>query len=92
VPAGFRMSIVSMKDGRIFTGVVLAETEQVLTLQTQKEQLKLARKEVDVVQPTPLSLMPDGLFNNLKEEQIVNLIAYLMGHEQVPLPAEATKP
>jgi putative heme-binding domain-containing protein len=91
VPVGFRMSIVSMKDGRVFNGVVLAKTDQVLTLQTQKEQLKLARKDVDEEQPTPLSLMPDGLFNNLKEEQIVNLIGYLMSREQVPLPEEASK-
>jgi len=31
--------------------------------------------------------MPEGLLQGLKEEQICNLIAYLMGHSLVPLPA-----
>jgi hypothetical protein len=33
--------------------------------------------------------MPDGLFNNLPDEQVRDLIAYLMARRQVPLP-EAT--
>jgi putative heme-binding domain-containing protein len=91
VPAPFRMSIVSMKDGRVFNGLVVSQTDQVLTLQTQKDQLKLARKDVDTIVTTTLSLMPDGLFNNLKQEQIVNLIAYLMSPAQVQLPKQESK-
>jgi hypothetical protein len=35
--------------------------------------------------------MPEGLLNQLREEQVRDLIAYLMGHEQVPLPPDAKK-
>jgi hypothetical protein len=31
--------------------------------------------------------MPEGLFEVLTEEQRLNLVAYLMGEEQVPMPA-----
>lgn len=91
VAANFRMSIVAMTDGRIYNGVVLSQTDQILTLQAEKEQLKLPRTAIDDIQPTPLSLMPDGLFNNLKQEQIVDLIGYLMSPTQVPLPPEIGK-
>jgi len=38
------------------------------------------------VRATAQSLMPDGLLAALSEEQVRDLIAYLMGRDQVPLP------
>jgi hypothetical protein len=33
--------------------------------------------------------MPEGLLEGLLEDQLANLIAYLMSPRQVPLPAQA---
>jgi putative heme-binding domain-containing protein len=91
VAADFRMSVVTLKSGRVLTGVVGGQTDRTLAVQTQTERVTLERSEVDEVRPTPLSLMPDGLFNALADEQVRDLIAYLMARRQVPLPEGAPK-
>ncbi len=91
VAADFRLSVVTLKSGRVLTGVVGEQTGRTLAVQTQTERVTLERSEVEEVRPTPLSLMPDGLFNNLRDEQVRDLIAYLMARQQVPLPEAAPK-
>jgi putative heme-binding domain-containing protein len=91
VAADFRMSVVTLKSGRVLTGVVGGQTDRTLAVQTQTERVTLERSEVEDVRPTPLSLMPDGLFNTLPDEQVRDLIAYLMARRQVPLPEAAPK-
>ncbi len=82
---------MTLKSGRVLTGVVGEQTGRTLAVQTQTERVTLERSEVEEVRPTPLSLMPDGLFNNLRDEQVRDLIAYLMARQQVPLPEAAPK-
>src|SRR5262249_44014067 len=86
VAADFKMSVVTLKDGRVMTGVVTILSERTLAVQTQTERMLLPRVEVERVRATAQSLMPDGLLNPLSDDQVRDLIAYLMGREQVPLP------
>jgi putative heme-binding domain-containing protein len=86
VSADFRMVVVAMNDGRALNGLVRARTDRTLTLQTQTEALVLDRREIETVQPSPLSLMPDGLLSPLSETETRDLLAYLMHQTQVPLP------
>ena len=86
VSADFRMVVVAMNDGRVLNGLVPRETDRTLTLQTQTEALVLDRGEIESDQPSPLSLMPDGLLAPLSETETRDLFAYLMSRTQVPLP------
>jgi putative heme-binding domain-containing protein len=86
VSADFRMVVVAMSDGRVLNGLVRARTERTLTLQTQTEALVLDRREIENLQPSSLSLMPDGLLAALSESETRDLLAYLMNRAQVPLP------
>jgi putative heme-binding domain-containing protein len=86
VSADFRMVVVAMNDGRALNGLVRARTDRTLTLQTQTAALVLDRQEIETVQPSPLSLMPDGLLAGLSETETRDLLAYLMHQTQVPLP------
>ena len=61
VSADFRMVVVAMNDGRVLNGLVRARTDRTLTLQTQTDALVLDRREIEGLQPSTLSLMPDGL-------------------------------
>ncbi len=92
VPADFRMSVVTLKDGRVLTGVVGGQAGRTLAVQTQTEPLTVERSEVDSVRPTAQSLMPDALLGELRDEQVRDLIAYLMSPRQVALPEGAAKP
>jgi putative heme-binding domain-containing protein len=84
VNADFRMTIVDLKDDRTLNGLVTAKTERTITLKTQTETLTLDRSEIDRIQESSLSLMPEGLLEGLSETQVRDLIAYLMHRTQVP--------
>jgi len=86
VPVGFRMSVVSLKNGRVLTGLVGPREGRTVAVQTPTDKVMLERGDIDDIQSTPQSLMPDGLLNALHEDQICDLFAYLISQEQVPLP------
>ncbi len=87
VSADFRMTVVTLKDGRVLNGFVTAKTDRTLTLRTMTEKLTLERSEITASQELPQSLMPEGLLQTLSETQVRDLFAYLMHPSQVPLPA-----
>lgn len=86
VPADFRVSIFHLKDGRTLSGVVPEQTERTLTIQTPAERLTLERTQIVKQEQMAQSLMPEGLLAALGEENVLNLIAYLMGEGQVEMP------
>jgi putative membrane-bound dehydrogenase-like protein len=88
VSADFRMSVVTLKNGRVLTGVVGEKTERTVAVQTPTERVRLDRSEIGEILPTQLSLMPEGLLAPLRDEQVRDLIGYLMAYDQVPLPAD----
>jgi putative heme-binding domain-containing protein len=77
VPADYRMSVFKLKDGRTLTGVIPAQTEKALTIQTPAEKLTLEKSQITEQQQLPMSLMPEGQLTALGEENVVHLMAYL---------------
>jgi putative heme-binding domain-containing protein len=86
VTADFRMSVASLKDGRVLNGIVAVQTARTLTLKTMTETITVERGEIESLQESKLSLMPEGLLEALTETQARDLIAYLMSPGQVGLP------
>ena len=84
VNADFRMSVVDLKDGRTLNGLVAARTDRTLTLKTMTETVTVERAGIEDIQDSALSLMPEGLLENLNATQVRDLIAYLMHLSQVP--------
>jgi putative membrane-bound dehydrogenase-like protein len=91
VPADFKMSVVTLKNGRVLTGLVGPPTGRTQAVQTPTERIVLERAEIEDIQGTAQSLMPDGLLTALRDDEVRDLIAYLMSQDQVPLPAAPTK-
>ena len=86
VAADFRMSILTLKDGRVLSGVVSQANDRTLSLRTLTEEMKIERAEITRQDVSPLSMMPEGLLLALQPDQVRDLIAYLMHPSQVPLP------
>ncbi|SFI49237.1 PVC-type heme-binding CxxCH protein [Planctomicrobium piriforme] len=86
VGADFRSVVLTLEDGRVLNGVVSEQNERTLTLQSAQDSVTLDRKSIEEMRPTTVSLMPDGLLQNLTPDQVRDLIGYLMSSEQVPLP------
>jgi putative heme-binding domain-containing protein len=91
VPSEFQVAIVVTTAGRTLTGLVKQETERAVTLQTQNELIIVPKGEVESLTRTKTSMMPDGLLDNLRAEEVRDLMAYLASSTQVPLPRPAGK-
>lgn len=86
VSADYRMSLVTLEDGRALSGVIAGKDERTLTLRTLAETMTIDQKEVVKIDTSPMSMMPEGLLLAFPPEQVRDLIAYLMHPVQVPLP------
>ena len=78
VPADYRISVIELKDGRTLTGVIPEQTDKVMTVQTPAERITVQRSDIVKLQQLSQSLMPEGLLQGLGEENVKNLISYLM--------------
>lgn len=85
VNADFRMSIVELKDGRTINGIISARTERTLTLKSMNETLTVDRSDIQSLQESNLSIMPEGILESLQPTEVRDLIGYLMSPAQVAL-------
>jgi putative heme-binding domain-containing protein len=71
---------VNTKDGRTISGWLVSETENSLTLRTTfGTDEAVLRKNITTLGNSGLSLMPDGLEQNITKDEMAKLIAYLKG-------------
>ncbi len=87
IPNDYRTWNLDTKDDRSISGVMARQDATAVTLVTPNETLTLARTDIARLKQSELSMMPEGLLQALPEEEVRNLIAYLRGKEQVPLPS-----
>jgi putative heme-binding domain-containing protein len=73
----YQVTILELADGRVVQGVVVEENDLSLTMQMANERLTVPKNDVEARQQTSLSLMPDGMFDKLSDDEIRNLMAYL---------------
>jgi putative heme-binding domain-containing protein len=72
--------VVTTKDGRQFTGMVAAETATSVTLRRGEDLSDtILRIDIDRMRSTGLSLMPEGLEQQVDRQGMADLIAYLLG-------------
>lgn len=79
----YRMSIIETEDGQVLNGLIVSTTDKSMALQTQTDLLTLAQDDIANVTTTSTSPMPDGLLDNLSDQQVRDLFAYLMSPGQV---------
>jgi putative heme-binding domain-containing protein len=85
VPNDFRMTVLTLKDGRVLSGVIPEQTDRMLTIASPAQRIQVEKKDIASSNTLPISLMPEGLLPAMTEEQVKNLFAYLMGNGQVEM-------
>lgn len=71
---------ISTNDGRSFSGWLVSENENSLTLRTTfGTDESILRKNISSLNNSGLSLMPDGLEQGINKDEMAKLIAYLKG-------------
>jgi putative heme-binding domain-containing protein len=69
---------VTTKAGRTFSGMIAAETASSITLRrAEKAEDTILRSQIDDIQATAKSVMPDGLEMQLTKQDVADVIAYL---------------
>ena len=66
------------------------ETPDGLTVRTANETVVIPKGDLESRKATNQSIMPQGLFEQLKPEEVRHLVAYLRSTEQVELPKSPT--
>jgi len=88
VSADHQLSILTLKDGRILTGIIRTRTDKTVTLQTMTAPETLPADQIAKSETVAMSLMPEGLALALQPDQFRDLVAYLMHPVQVALPTD----
>ncbi len=88
IPNDYRTTILRTKDNRILVGVVRRSEGQSVTMATPAEVVTMAKSDVASIEQQNFSMMPEGLVLALKKDELQDLVAYLRGAGQVPLPKE----
>lgn len=70
--------VVQTADGRTLTGILTGETASGITLKIPEgETITLQRDEVELIRSTGVSLMPDGLEQNISIQEMADLIYFI---------------
>lgn len=78
VPADYKLSTVTLKDGRVLSGFISSQNAQTMTLRTMTETQTLDRTTVAKTEASAQSLMPEGILDALTPDQIRDLFGFLM--------------
>lgn len=69
---------VTLEDGRVLTGLIASETDSSLTLRrAQKVEDTVPRSQIEELASSGKSLMPEGLEQRIKPQEMADLILYL---------------
>jgi thiosulfate/3-mercaptopyruvate sulfurtransferase len=89
----YQAVIIETTKGQTLTGLVKHEDEKALTLETATEKtatqkVVIPKEAIEQRSASKVSFMPEGILQKLSDEQVRDLIGYLQGSDQVPLPPE----
>ncbi|MCM4150448.1 dehydrogenase [Arenibacter sp. N53] len=74
----YKTVVVTTNDGRTYSGNVISENDRSVTLRVVgQEAIFISTSKIQNREVTTKSMMPEGLLNNLTDDEVVNLVAYL---------------
>ena len=80
------MVTVMTIDGRLINGVVAEEDGTKLVLKTAEQpRVVIAKEDIEARKTSDKSIMPDGQLDQLKPNEVMDLIKYLRTTEQVEI-------
>ncbi|HEY7425453.1 MAG TPA: c-type cytochrome [Gemmataceae bacterium] len=78
----YRASTVTTTSGKIYTGRIVNETKDALTILLDPEDstkvVEVKKSKVEEMKPSLVSVMPEGALKPLNENEVLDLLAYLL--------------
>lgn len=84
----YKMTLVLTTDGRLISGIVSEQPGGTLAVQTPTQRIFLTKDDIERLQPSDVSMMPEGALDKLTSDEVRDLVAYLRSESQVRLPEE----
>jgi putative membrane-bound dehydrogenase-like protein len=77
---GYEPYVLATRDGRTYNGILGRETADALILVTpDRTEMRVPRSVIEEIQPSRVSIMPQGLESQLTRQELSDLIAFLSG-------------
>jgi putative heme-binding domain-containing protein len=74
----YKIVMVTTRDGRTYVGNIASENERTLTLRVVgQDSVLISKSNIQSREGSELSMMPEGIFANLTDQEVLNLVAYL---------------
>jgi putative heme-binding domain-containing protein len=74
----YKLVVVITRDGRTYSGNVISENDRQLTMRiVGQDKVFINKSDIQSREVMPTSLMPVGLFDNMEEPEILDLMKYL---------------
>jgi len=73
----FQLVSVKTKDNRVLSGTIAEENKDTVTIKTLNDKIILQRSNIESLEKSQQSMMPEGLFNTLNKNDLRDLIRYL---------------
>ena len=87
VQDAYKMVLVTTRDGRTFSGNVIAENDRQITLRVVGgNNAVVSKADIQAREVTAMSMMPPGLLDSLSDREAIDLVAYLRTAEPVKVP------
>jgi putative heme-binding domain-containing protein len=84
VPEGYKMVQIVTVDGRLINGVIDEEDGARVVLKTvEQPRVVIAKEDIEERTVSRKSMMPDGQLDQMKRQEVIDLIKYLRTTEQV---------
>jgi putative heme-binding domain-containing protein len=83
VGQGYELHQIEKNDGTTVIGMLAAENDSELILRMVGVETRVAKKDVKSNKALGQSMMPEGLLGGMSDEEVRNLIGYLMAPAQV---------
>ena len=83
----YQAEMFELKDGKFVTGVIVRETAAAVLVRTAESPDKpvpIPKGQIANREPSTVSLMPEGLLDGLSQDDVANLLAFVMA----PPPAQ----
>lgn len=76
----YAVHIVLTLDGQTISGLIVEDTKDAFSIMDNPEAKQprvIAKKEIDEMQKTPISMMPKGLLDRYSKDEILEIVAYI---------------
>ncbi|MEO6497752.1 MAG: c-type cytochrome, partial [Mucilaginibacter sp.] len=74
----YKLVVITTRDGRTYSGNVASENERQVTMRIVGQEAAIINKSnIQSREVMPVSMMPTGLFQNLTDEEVIDIVGYL---------------